>query len=957
MLKHFALKVYPLVLTIVIFLFSKSSISQISINELNAWNTNYTWPSGYSDWVELKNEGWSPVNVSGYFISDDRENPTKWMIPSGTTIPARGFLVIWLNGDDDPDKMEASFALESSGEYLSLTTSSLSLVEEVEFPELYKDESYGKASDGSWVHFSNPTREAENDYSSGYTLMSEPNISHGSGLFSAPINVELTSPEVGSIYYTLDGSVPNASSTLYTGPFTISTTSVLKVRAFATGKASVVVGASYVFGASHDLPVIFVTSPNERKIWVDQNVGKEDVDGRIRLEYYESNNGRKVLDQYTFFRESGKTSKNKPKLNGKFYHRNDEGEFNYCFFPNKKMKSKNGFLLRNTSQDLYTAHMRNALMSRIIGKDDVTDGFYFSGYQPAVLYTDGVYEGIIHISEDDDNMFFQNNFPDEDYTYVTRRDDGPNADIIGLNSLHYDFTNPADRADFESKKNIHDLLTSYHFIMYSQSTEVPQVVTGTIPGRVPSEVHFLYDCDNCFGGGLSGSRAFPSYNFTPYVSSVDFWEGRFPAFPDFPQNILDYEPYKLEAAQFSCAFHNFVINEDRVVGLIDEIANSYIGEMDASASALIHQRSILKDTDPESSYSNEAEWLLNVDTLKQFARKSNEGIFDWLKTTYGYSEYVDVQIETSGAEHGNVRVHGIKVVGDDQTGQFFKDIPLMVKAVPQPGYQFSHWEGDLSGSNINEEITFSSNGNIRAVFVPIPFVADDIMINEVQSVNDATVTDEAGEYNDWFEIYNKETYAVDLAGYYVSDDSCDIRKWQIRSTDAAKTTVDGESWLILWADKDTIQGPNHVDFKLNSSEHIILTYPDGVKRVDMVEFDLEANQSYGAEVDGGDIDVVFEGGTPPTPGTSNVGGGISIEEVNLKMIQTYPNPATESLNISGIEGVFNELAIYSLDGKLQLLKKDFNAQSVINIEGLSPGVYFIHLNNEEGEFVGKFNVK
>src|SRR5262249_29267307 len=67
--------------------------------------------------------------------------------------------------------------------------------------------------------------------------------------YAAPVTVTITSttPNV-VIYYTTDGSTPNSNSSTYTGPFTISTTSLLQTIATRTGwTSSSVFGTLYRF--------------------------------------------------------------------------------------------------------------------------------------------------------------------------------------------------------------------------------------------------------------------------------------------------------------------------------------------------------------------------------------------------------------------------------------------------------------------------------------------------------------------------------------------------------------------------------------------------------------------------------------------------------------------------------------------------------------------------------------
>ncbi|MFT7604482.1 MAG: hypothetical protein ACI8VT_002065, partial [Saprospiraceae bacterium] len=89
-----------------------------------------------------------------------------------------------------------------------------------------------------------------------------------------------------------------------------------------------------------------------------------------------------------------------------------------------------------------------------------------------------------------------------------------------------------------------------------------------------------------------------------------------------------------------------------------------------------------------------------------------------------------------------------------------------------------------------------------------------LYINEFLASNATGITDESGEFEDWIEIYNAGSSAVDLAGYYMSDDVTEPLIWQIPAGNASLTTVPAGGYLILWADKDLADGVNHINIKL-----------------------------------------------------------------------------------------------------------------------------------------------
>ncbi len=74
----------------------------------------------------------------------------------------------------------------------------------------------------------------EVDYSNN-PILPAPVFSPNGGTFSAPVSVTVTAASGASIYYTTNGSTPTTSSTLYSGPITVSATSTIKAIAVKTG--------------------------------------------------------------------------------------------------------------------------------------------------------------------------------------------------------------------------------------------------------------------------------------------------------------------------------------------------------------------------------------------------------------------------------------------------------------------------------------------------------------------------------------------------------------------------------------------------------------------------------------------------------------------------------------------------------------------------------------------------
>lgn len=91
------------------------------------------------------------------------------------------------------------------------------------------------------------------------------------------------------------------------------------------------------------------------------------------------------------------------------------------------------------------------------------------------------------------------------------------------------------------------------------------------------------------------------------------------------------------------------------------------------------------------------------------------------------------------------------------------------------------------------------------------YTPPDIRVTELLAVNSNVNTDEAGEYDDWFEIHNADDIAVNIGGMFVSSSLTSSQMFQL----PAKTLAPGE-FFIIWADNDTEQGSFHTDFRLSS---------------------------------------------------------------------------------------------------------------------------------------------
>jgi hypothetical protein len=95
------------------------TIPPIWINEVHPINTTgITDSAGERDpWLELYNESGADVNLADWFLSDDVSSLGKFNFPANAIIPARGYLLVWMDGSVTASmpELHANFRLSSTG--------------------------------------------------------------------------------------------------------------------------------------------------------------------------------------------------------------------------------------------------------------------------------------------------------------------------------------------------------------------------------------------------------------------------------------------------------------------------------------------------------------------------------------------------------------------------------------------------------------------------------------------------------------------------------------------------------------------------------------------------------------------------------------------------------------------------------------------------------------------------
>ncbi|MED5316152.1 MAG: lamin tail domain-containing protein, partial [Candidatus Neomarinimicrobiota bacterium] len=229
-----------------------------------------------------------------------------------------------------------------------------------------------------------------------------------------------------------------------------------------------------------------------------------------------------------------------------------------------------------------------------------------------------------------------------------------------------------------------------------------------------------------------------------------------------------------------------------------------------------------------------------------------------------------------------------------------------------------------------------------------------VLINELLAINETMNMDEAGEYDDWIELWNYSDLQVDLSHHYLTDVYDDLEKWQFPDSGVV---IDPGEFLIIWCDDDQEQGSLHTNFKLSSGgEYLALVLPDGQTILDSITFPVQDQDvSYGRSINDQDQWIYMT----PSPGASNSDLMVQNDPVPVhafRINRLYPNPFNSSLRVEfTVDKVHDpvEIHLISLTGRTVFTTRyevsDPGHQSIpIHLNNLlGSGFYFLHMKTSK----------
>lgn len=220
----------------------------------------------------------------------------------------------------------------------------------------------------------------------------------------------------------------------------------------------------------------------------------------------------------------------------------------------------------------------------------------------------------------------------------------------------------------------------------------------------------------------------------------------------------------------------------------------------------------------------------------------------------------------------------------------------------------------------------------------------DVVINEYLASNKTDTVNDLGQYEDWFELYNRTSNNIDLSGVYLSNSKTNLKKFLIPKN----TQISSKGFLLIWADNGK-SVPNfiHANFKLSKDgESLYISTNDGTI-IDSLSFGPQITDvTEGRCPDGAKkIEILAR----PSPGKPNCDNIAVNEFEDNAAFNLFPNPAK---GIATIEFNSNhkehDISIYNYSGEIVYSKKSSGISDKLNLSDLSEGIYLIRVNQSVG---------
>lgn len=639
----------------------------LSINEIIGANISVKAAAdgNYYDLIELYNAGAEPVSLLGYVLSNNPNNPGKWVFPD-VSVPAGGYLVVYASGLDKTEgtELHTNFGISRDGDAVYLFSPAGELLDKLQAGTFVNDVSYGRDAEGKLAYFTTPTFGAANG--SGYAgITAIPTFVTTPGIYDGTVEITLSAPEDETIHYTLDCTTPTESSPVYTEPISASTNTVVRAVSVRDGYiTNQTTSGTFLFRSddvNHALPVVtLVTDPDN--LWSSEtgiyaygdnyDPNLDYGDALATAQFYTSkshpelwerpaclevfdDSGTEVFSQNVGIRIAGSFGRGRAQKGFNVFARDQYGSdrMAYPFFDNLPYTEYKAIVLRAGAQDQSYSKIRDELATGLLEGTDVN--VLHQAYKPYVLYLNGEYWGVYFMKEKRNRFFVAQHEGTADVTDmdIIRSESstgvyyGSNQDWIDLMSYvrSHDLNDADAYAYVDARVDLSSFMDYMICEIYSANSDVWNIQYYKLPGGKWKWIYY----DFCWSYGASENQ----YNH----KTLSIRRQSNKPCSDLFNALLKVPSWQDAFCRRFAEILKTVYAPDRVNAYIDMLYG-YVEPEIAREREKFNSTTWLGVKQPAINVSNYDEFQSQIAIIRKFANERPAAIRQQIQTEFGLSD-------------------------------------------------------------------------------------------------------------------------------------------------------------------------------------------------------------------------------------------------------------------------------------------------------------------------------
>lgn len=612
-----------------------------------------------------------------------------------------------------------------------------------------------------------------------------PAFSSPPGLYDSPLRLSLQKPGASTqIRYTLDGSEPDSTSTLFTGPVLLEKTTVVKAIAdHSENLKNKTLAGTFLIDEriAPDFPVVSLSMDSmslfdtvqghytrgDKSQWADPsavpNYWKR-VEFPMHFEYFNPG-GERVLEQKIGAKIFGNASRELPQKSFRLTARKKYGKnrFEHNFFPNKDLFSFKSIVLRNSGTDWNFSHIRDAFVHNWVEGRTFLDT---QAARPCIVFINGKYWGVYHLREYiDGHMIGSNHDLNPDFINVIEGSLHPRAGDVGdFNELcqfvdTHDLSLDANYDSVCSELDVKNLVDYWAVEVWAANWDWMdanvrfwrEAVKDT-PWR-----YVLWDVDR----GMGPMEQFGKNPLRHHVEKTNLNHVR------LIRELNRNEKFRKYLISRNADLLNTVFAPSALLQELRLVFEKYVPAMRRHFE--IWNEKQLNQVWGKTSRGSYAKWLISIDGLRNFIiERQGRARAEW-QEVLGLNKQVPLQLNVSPPEAGRIQVNTVEVEEFPWKGVYFEGIPVTLTALPNPGYAFEYWENPSENHKLDEprrsHIELSDWDSFTAHFSGVP-QKPVLTVTEIKYQKNLLAKE-----GDWVELHNPGSVPFDLGGWRLKDDN------------------------------------------------------------------------------------------------------------------------------------------------------------------------------------------